>query len=946
MPATLIVGLGGMGQKVVKRISAMIEKEGLSNVELVVMDTDVNDLRDTKENFPRIYTVQTSPRGTVGSALDQNPYARDLWFPVNDGLTGKPFTEGAGQVRAVSRLALDFAIQQGYMSELEKAIEKLHNISGETMQQEMRIMIVGSNNGGTGSGLVLPVAMFIRNFLITRYQDNSAIIRGFFLEPDTIFDLITDEEERNSLRCNAYATLREVDAFFRKEYSGESNEYKHVVFNAPQPGSGERVDYPNILPYHFVFLMDAINSEGEHLPSHDAYLQHAAETIYAQALSAVSARSNSSEDNVIRNLAASNGRSRYCGAGSSFLEYPVKKVQRFLGLRWAAKNISQEWLEIDNQYDKLRREDDELKIADFYTSTFKTYMDSIPFYRKIGRKVYTEYEGEGNRVFREWPADNYPDAVMEHAESVLESDLGRQCSEMQRSKAQIDETPIQTTKEGIDIVSEDSEDPVTEISNQYERFYEIACRYNNSIDSEVVNAAKRMAQAAYMVSDFNTNPIDSNVSPWQIESILRVESGGGVGAMHPGAVRYMLYSASNNLAESIEDCESAIASAKSAIKSFIDMQDRQTDDVAEDSADSKKEKKKIKLMLPWKNAASLDESTISEMLGQADGLMRFKKQIDRRIENTVKLEFLVAAKNYIDALSDAFEGFYTYLGQQIINLETEADSIENDPRYKNNVEGQTHRYVCASSKCLEGIEMECPVKGDTSELPGELCARIYNRLIAYTKVNKAERSNDVKNRAFKDIFNETVIDYWVDRVMDPTQGYPLVVDKNIAQAIASEALYLSEEPFNNKEDQNKYVSSYMRNVFDEAFHLAAPFIETPMGETPRTFKTCAYASSILENAGSYSEALTSKLAEFNATKLPERQYNKYSIMFYRSMYGFCATNLPKYASAHEGLQPMPEGEYHHAYYQLVNQLSPNLKENKLITPILTRTGIWSRPSPN
>ena len=76
------------------------------------------------------------------------------------------------------------------------------------MHQGMRIMIIGSNNGGTGSGLVLPVAMYIRNFLITRYQDNSAIIRAFLLEPDVIFDILTDEEERNSLRANAYATVR------------------------------------------------------------------------------------------------------------------------------------------------------------------------------------------------------------------------------------------------------------------------------------------------------------------------------------------------------------------------------------------------------------------------------------------------------------------------------------------------------------------------------------------------------------------------------------------------------------------------------------------------------------------------------------------------------------------------------------------------------------------
>ncbi|MBQ9041684.1 MAG: hypothetical protein IJ111_02585 [Eggerthellaceae bacterium] len=935
MAATLIVGLGGMGQKVVKRISKMIDREGLSNVELVVMDTDVNDLRDTKENFPRIFTVQTSPRGTVGGALDQNPYARDLWFPVNDGLTGKPFTEGAGQVRAVSRLALDHAIEQGYMSELEKAIEKLHNLSGETMRQEMRIMLVGSNNGGTGSGLVLPVAMFIRNFLITRYQDNSAIIRGFFLEPDTIFDLIVDEEERNSLRCNAYATIREIDAFFRKEYAGEGDEFKHVVFNAPQPGSGERVDYPNILPYHFVFLMDAINSEGEHLPSHDAYLQHAAETIYAQALSAVSARSNSSEDNIIRNLAANNGRSRYCGAGSSFLEYPVDQVQRYIGLRWAADNISQEWLELDTQYERMRRDDDELKIADYYSSTFKSLMDGVPFYKKIGRRVYTEYEGEGGRIMREWPADEFPDAVMTRAENVIESELGRQCSDMQHAIAQFEEAAIQTTNEGIEMVADDSDDPVSELTAQYERFYEVARRYNAAIDNEVETAASRIAAATYLVSDFNSNPLESNSSPWQIESLLRIEDGSGVGAIHPGAVRYMLYQSSLNLAEEIEDCESNIASAKSAIKSFIDLQDRQDDaaeEVEDDGKKGKKGKRKIKLSLPWQGGASLDESTISLMLGQADGLTRFKKNIDKRLEFTVKKAFLVEAKKYVDALSDAFEGFYSYLGQQIDNLTTEADSIENDPRYKNDVEGQTHRYVCASTRCLQGLKDECPVKGDTSELPFELCGRIYNSLLAFTKVNKTERSNEVKNQAFKDIFNETIVDYWVERVMDPTQGYPLVVDKNVAQAIAAEAVYLHDGPFSGKDEQASYVNSYLRTVFDQTFHLAAPFIEPPVGETPRTFKTCAYSESILDNAGGYAEALTEKLAQYNATKLPSREYSKYSIMFYRSMYGFCATNLPKYAPAHGGMQPMPEGEYHHAYFMLVNQLSPNLKENKLITP--------------
>lgn len=935
MTATLIVGLGGMGQKVVQRISVLIDRDNIQDVELVVMDTDVNDLRRSKQNFPRIHTVQTSPRGTVGGALDQNEFARDRWFPINDGLMGKPFTEGAGQVRAVSRLALDHAIEQGYMSGLEKAIEKLHSLSGETMRQEMRVMIVGSNNGGTGSGLVLPVALYIRNFLITRYQDNSAIIRGFFLEPDTIFDRIADEEERNSLRCNAYATIREVDAFFRKEYSGESTEYKHVVFNAPQPGSGERVDYPNILPYHFIFLMDAINSEGEHLPSHEAYLDHAAETIFAQALSAVSSRSNSSEDNIIRNLAASNGRSRYCGAGSSYLEYPIEDVQRYIGLNWAADNISEEWLELDSQYEIFRRDDDELKLEEYYTTAFRNLMDSRPFYKKIGKSVYTEYEGEGGRIIREWPAADYPEAVITRAESIIDTEIARNCSEYQHVQAQFARVVIPTTNEEIeDLLREDGENAVT---SQFERYFELACRYNTAVEGEVTEKADRLASNAFVVSDYNANPLETNIASWQIESLLRKEEGGIVGAKHPCAARFLLYSAKMALAESIEECEASAASARRAIQGFINFQERQEGDTSFDDEEKKGKGKKAKkakpkLSLPWKNGAAADEGTVSQMLGQADQLVRFKKNIDKRLKNTVARAYLVAAKAYVESLIEAYEGFYRYLGGRIGDLQDGAHSIEENPRYRNNVDGQTHRYVCSSTKCLQSIRRECPIEGDSAELPAELCGRIYSKLLAYTKLRKDERSNTRRLQAFKDVFDETVVDYWIEKVSDPAQKSAHVINMNIAQAIAAEARYLHGDAFAKKEEENAYISNYIRTVFDETFHLAAPFIEPPLGEMPRTFKTCAYSADIFENIGGYSNALREKLEEYNGIVPDNGNYSKYSIMFYRSMYGFCASNLPKYAPARSGMQPVPEGEYHHAYYMLVDKLSPNLKENNLITP--------------
>ena len=932
MAATLIVGLGGIGGRVIRKIAARAEAEGLKDVEFVVMDTDVNDLRTIKAENPNIFIVQTSPTGTVGAALDQNHFARDQWFPVNDGLTGKPFTEGAGQVRAVSRLAFDHAVAQGFMSELEKAIEKLHGISGENMRQAMRIMIVGSNNGGTGSGLVLPVAMFIRNFLITRYQDNSAIIRGFFVEPDTIFDRITDEEERNSLRANAYATIRELDAFFRKEYSGDSEEYAHVRFNAPQPGSGERVDYPNILPYHFVFLMDAINSEGEHLPTHEAYLEHAAACVYAQALSAVSARSNSSEDNIIRNLAANNGRSRYCGAGSAYLEYPVKAVQRFVGLKWATENVSDEWLEIDSEYKIRKRDEDDLKLRDFYIDRFDANRGNVPFYTKIAKGITFEVEMPGGGSMTVEPAREYPEHVVERADVVNEGELLRRCQDMQRAiNSMKKKQGIPATDEAIqDLAEKEGSAAADVIGRAYENYFDALKHYGQAVSGEVPVQSKNIADNAFAVSDFNENPLATNRAEWQVESFLYSDKGSKVGSKHPGAVRYMLYTASIELENAIEDADSEIQTAQSQVQSIRTLLEREDDDA---DAAANEGKKKRGFRLPGKKE-TLDDAAINDMLDTASNLDRLKKAIDKQRTAIVHKAFLSAAKRYVDALSEAYEGFYKYLEGQMTNLETEMNGILYNSSY-NSMRGNTHKYVCASTKCLEAIYDECPVNGDSADLPVDLCGDIYNSLLRFTKFNAGKnrkRATDAKSQAYRDLFSQTVVEFWTDRVLDPNYGYPEIVDRNVVQAIAAEAVYTSERPFLDKDAENRYVNAAIIDAFDQAYHLAAPFIEPPVGETPRTFKTCAYSEAILENAGSYFDTLTNKLSEFNSTKLKDYEYSKYSIMFYRSMYGFCADNLPKYAPARKGLQDIPEGEYHLAYYTLVNKLSPNLKENKLITP--------------
>lgn len=148
--------------------------------------------------------------------------------------------------------------------------------------------------------------------------------------------MITGQPERNNLRCNAYATLRELDAFLMKGDGTLPEKYKDLKFEVPRIGSDEYDSYEET-PYDFCFLFDAQNKDGKKLTSFEQYKEHAANCIYAQSIGPMNKRSNSSEDNVVRLLCKTGGRSRYCGAGSAMLVYPFKDIKEYLALQWGKR---------------------------------------------------------------------------------------------------------------------------------------------------------------------------------------------------------------------------------------------------------------------------------------------------------------------------------------------------------------------------------------------------------------------------------------------------------------------------------------------------------------------------------------------------------------------------------------------------------------------------------
>ena len=165
--ATLFVGVGGTGGDIVRMVAKMCKPGEMENINFVCLDTNVNDLSNIENSG--IYAVQTSTTQTVGDYLDYDNDALRNWFPKNAVMYDKTVSEGAGQVRAISRLALNATIKTGKINPLYEAIDNLFRKDGRKLKQAMRVVIVSTASGGTGSGIVMPLAMVIRDYVKNKY---------------------------------------------------------------------------------------------------------------------------------------------------------------------------------------------------------------------------------------------------------------------------------------------------------------------------------------------------------------------------------------------------------------------------------------------------------------------------------------------------------------------------------------------------------------------------------------------------------------------------------------------------------------------------------------------------------------------------------------------------------------------------------------------------------
>lgn len=257
---TLIIGVGGSGGDILLRIrKRFFEKYGpLSQFPIVSylwLDTDATEKNIGAGIFTENISFAPSEKlmTTIADTtiytndLNQHPHIKSWFYP---GLTKlKTMTEGAGQIRAYSRLGF-FAHYTQIRNAIVNAGSVVRNIENIKMVKEkhsidtniadLQVFVVFSLAGGTGSGMFLDLSFLIKEI----FRGHALTTVGCILMPG----LFNPNEDR--IFANGYAALKELE-YYSYEHDFDV-EWQSGVTKPPIPGP----------PFNYTYLIDRVNNDG------------------------------------------------------------------------------------------------------------------------------------------------------------------------------------------------------------------------------------------------------------------------------------------------------------------------------------------------------------------------------------------------------------------------------------------------------------------------------------------------------------------------------------------------------------------------------------------------------------------------------------------------------------------------------------------------------------
>ncbi|MFC5773517.1 tubulin-like doman-containing protein [Ectobacillus antri] len=892
---TILIGLGGIGSSITHRVYGKIPKERRKKVAMHVFDTDINTVgRFGNKKF----VTQTSSSKTPREYIAEDPTITD-WFPEDPTILDKPLTEGAGQLRVISRLALRAAMKDDKLTAFWQEIEGIFPVTSDTTEYGVRVIIITSLAGGTGSGMYLQTALYLREMLRKKLQHNNIIIRGAFLLPDALVKTRTiSAKEYETVQANGYASLKELHAITLgssgelSRRGGATIELEYRPDQVDEDGRTNHTIMQKHLPYNYCFLYDYENLHGHHLQNLSDYMEQMTNTIYLQLFSPMSANHFAQEDNQIQQLADSNGKARYCGAGAAKLIYPYSQVVEYASLKWAVQGLDESWLHLDKLYDekKLRYEQDIRRgVQREKPDRGKSFLEDLehlatrperahPFYKQV--YIETREGAEGNKPGTS-KAKQFLEAVESYVQRTVQKD--EELNRLQR------ECKIMTAKLKI---TEHMKGEVGRVDHAVRLYaYSIPSRVHEHVTTLVYD----------MIEADQFSPIGTEGQSYQLNTwFLKRPS-----PVHPVTARYMLYEVRKLLGERMKKLQESNEQKRVLIQNYD---------------------KKFNLGNIEGPVSAVRRVELAEQQGWFGKVFynmhrSFRKEFQDIISQYVNkltayrkemLLELVYQTIYqaVEEMIRHWERFFDNLHETRENLLLEIQKRAKEFEGKTN---PTNVYVLASEDMQEKLWKQVYQSVDNG-LPPDISAEIYLSLYrAYCKNN----ATNEKAQKVEDFYRTHILAYCRSELQS---RYRDKLDLNIVEALRKEADLKGQ-------DRNEYV----KERIDSLIRLASPFI--PKVAHHRELQYWGIHPYV------YRELNEELLQEvFEEKETVDTAFSPYEVVCYRAHYGLSLQDFPKLSAGHAGLSD-GKGDYFQAYYRRVHKL--NGKKSNL-TPHLDK--YWHLPA--
>ena len=927
-----------------------------------VLDTNDNDRQKLLDTGVGIPVIPTSKDRIVADYLKMygNKGVHE-WMPESPALLKESMKDGASQMRPKSRLAFMDILEDRTIRQLEVHIDKLFDKRDDA---KIRVMVVSSLAGGTGSGMFIQTALWLRKYFAKRRC--AVTIRGIFVLPDvfinTIQDIRTDNTEIQSLYANAYGAIRELNAITKIKTKGMSPLSPVKIDGLFDSEKGQPDGQP---VFDYAFFIDDISEGGSVLSQIDHYEQVAARLVYMQLYAPMHDDLYSEEDNLFKRFQKSK-EPVFGSCGTAKAVYPGDDILRYCALRAAKESLSSGWRRLDMAIKEKQRKEDEkeksgvvlthridprgeyIRLFDAETSKTGEQVGKDRLFATIANDVKNEEKYTGDDGHTEI---TYTDKVQDFIEKLDEV------------IAQIVDTTdpggLRSIKLKKNWVNETTDTRDTLLSLVAKKAKDVD-RFIEDTDAEIDALAEELLDRI-----FTTDMGDVNME--NSESIFgmltKKDKNNETYFVHPVAVRYLLY----KLMVRLDEIKGAVVLdtlRKCAVNGYGNGKPR----ISFDNTRTSKEEDSPVSYLKSKGFLQSEEKFIMTFKGLYAQHNEGQFELCRAYAiGALKLRLAIVLSKRLEKLIDCVENFFNNLVKVSNSLE---DALSENIR-KNNATAQKVIYVCASEEEKSALYRDLHLDTGTSDgavnkivvsaLYGQFCAQES----ALAENNKPYVGRSVENIFFREIitaYSETIrskhadaidLDIYTAICKSSDIAYEKKQAEDSKYAVESDHLDIDLETGESRGDgrHERHVMA-MKAMADKLLNLGAPFLISD-DEQPEDL------SEHLSDGGDYDDEEETFIPikkrktfwgfhPLVAEKCPElakilgvnlklqanEAYAKNELDCYRAVYGIQAGFVEKF-------NELKDGEYYRSYRQVVRGMIAGVAagdtEELIHTPHLDKT---------